>query len=55
MKMISKSLVMAGLLALASLGAQAQTTPHEKLVLKAHTELFAQRDASAQGRYWGTP
>jgi len=55
MKLIRKAHVMAGLLALASLGAQAQTTPNETLVLKALTELFVQRDASALGRYWGTP
>ncbi len=38
-----------------SVNAQAQTTPNEKLVLKALTEIFVKRDASAIDRYWGTP
>jgi hypothetical protein len=38
-----------------SVNAHAQTTPNEKLVLKAMTEIFVKRDASAVAKYWGTP
>jgi predicted SnoaL-like aldol condensation-catalyzing enzyme len=34
--------------------AQAQTTPNEKLVVKAMTELFAKRDVATIEKYWGS-